>query len=154
MYYPQSYKSNEEDEEEVQDLDVTLYDQIESQWLVLSEASLISCSLSISISVALLLRAFGATPVVFATLGIVVIITALLALINWSEMRQSLKTRLFLCLLAASVATAIATADTVVDWIKVNPAIVNRITISGTVFVAITVALILVIAVGKVKSAR
>lgn len=154
MYYPQPRKSNEEEDEEVQDLDVTLYDRIESQWLVLSEASLISCSLSISISVALLLRAFGATPIVFATLGIVTIIAALLALINWSEMRQSLKTRLFLCLLAASVATAIATADTVVDWIKVNPAIVNRIAISGTAFVAIAVALILVIAVGKVKNAR
>jgi hypothetical protein len=69
-------------------------------------------------------------------------------------MRQSLKTRLFLCLLAASVATAIATADTAADWIKVNPVIVNQIAISGTAFVAIAVALILVIAVGKVKNAR
>lgn len=155
MYYPQPYRSEEtEEDEQEESLDLTLYDRIDSQWLALFEGSLVFCSLSISASAALLLRAFGFTPVVFATLGIVAIIVGLLAAINWGQINQRLKTRLALCLLAATVAVAIATADTVVDWIKVNPDTINRIVNASALIATVVIALILLLLAGRVKNAR
>lgn len=155
MYYPQPYRPEEaEKDEQEESLDLTLYDRIDSQWLALSEGSLIFCSLSISASVALLLRAFGFTPVVFATLGIVAIIVSLLATINWSQINQRLKTRLALCLLAAAVAVVIATADTVIDWIKVNPDTINRVVTTSVLIGAVGVALVLLFLAGRIKNAR
>lgn len=155
MYYPQPYKSDETEEEEQDEvLDLTLYNRIDSQWLVLSEGSLMFCSLSISASAALLLRAFGFTPVVFVTLGIVAIIVGLLATINWGEINQRLKTRLALCLLAATVAVTIATADTVVDWIKVNPDTINRIVNTSALIGTVVIALLLLLLAGRIKNAR
>ena len=155
MYYPQPYRPGEpEEEEQEESLDLTLYDRIDSQWLALSECSFVFCSLSISASAALLLRAFGFTPVVFATFGIVAIIVGLLATINWSQINQRLKTRLALCLLAATVATVIATADTVVDWLKVNPDTINRIVNASALIGAVGVALVFLFLAGRIKNAR
>lgn len=155
MYYPQPYRPDEtEEKEQGEELDLTLYDRIDSQWLALFEGSLVFCSLSISASTALLLRAFGFTPVVFATLGIVAIIVSLLATINWSQINQRLKTRLALCLLAATVAATIATADTVVDWIKVNPDTINRIVNTSVLIGATVIALIFLFLAGRIKNAR
>lgn len=155
MYYPQPYRPEEtEEDEQEESLDLTLYDRIDSQWLALFEGSLVFCSLSISASAALLLRAFGFTPVVFGTLGIVAIIVGLLATINWRDINQRLKTRLALCLLAATVAVTIATADTVVDWIKVNPDTINRIVNVSALIGTVVIALVLLLLAGRVKNAR
>lgn len=153
MYYPQPYSPNEEEEQELEAIDVTLYDRIESQWTTFFESSLLFCTLSISTSVALLLRAFGATPIVFLALGIAVITVAILAVINWSELNQRLKTRLLLCLLAASVAIAIVTTDAVVDWVKLNPLIINRIVNVSAIVATVVISLVFVALVGKVKNA-
>lgn len=148
MYYPQPYRPEEEEEEEQEVLDLTLYDRIESQWIVFSETSLIFSALSASTFGALLLRAFGFTPVVFGILGIATIIITIIAVINWNQMSQRRKNRLFLGLLATATATLITTADTVLDIIKLNPVTVSRI-INTFVIVGIIMIVLIVMAFAR-----
>ena len=155
MYYPQPYRPEEEEEEEEEQevLDLTLYDRIESQWIVFSETSLVFCALSASTLGALLLRAFGFTPVVFGILGIATIIITIIATINWNQMSQRRKNRLFLGLLAITTATLITTADTVIDLIKLNPVTFSHI-INTSVILGITmIALIVMIFAKRTKNA-
>lgn len=155
MYYPQPYRPEEEEEEEEQEvLDLTLYDRIESQWIVFSETSLIFSTLSASTLGTLLLRAFGFTPAAFGILGIATIVITIIAIINWSQMSQRRKNRLFLGLLATATATLITTADTVLDLIKLNPVTVSRI-INTSVIVGIIMTVLIVMAFARrTKNAR
>lgn len=154
MYYPQPYKPEEEEEEEEEVLDLTLYDRIESQWIVFSETSLIFSALSASTLGTLLLRAFGFTPVVFGILGIATIIIMIIATINWNQMSQRRKNRLSLGLLATATATIITTADTVIDLIKLNPVTFCHI-INTSVIVGIIMIILIVMAfVRRTKNAR
>lgn len=155
MYYPQPYKPEEEEEEEEQEgLDLTLYDRIESQWIVFSETSLIFSALSASTLGALLLRAFGFTPVAFGILGIATITITTIAIVNWSQMSQRRKNRLFLGLLATATATLITTADTVLDLIKLNPATISRIINTSVIVGIIMIVLIVMAFARRTKNAR
>ena len=155
MYYPQPYRPEEEEQEEEQEvLDLTLYDRIESQWIIFSETSLIFCTLSASTLGALLLRAFGFTPVIFGILGISTIIIAIIVIINWSQMSQRKRNRLFLGLLATATATIITTADTVVDIIKLNPITVSHIVNTSVILGIIMIVLIFMTLARRTKNAR
>ena len=155
MYYPQPYRPEEEEEEEEEEvLDLTLYDRIESQWIVFTETSLIFCTLSVSTLGALLLRAFGFTPVVFGILGIATIIITIIAVINWNQMSQRRKNRLFLGLLATATATLITTADIVLDLIKLNPVTVSRIINTSVIVGIIMIVLIVMVFARRTKNAR
>lgn len=155
MYYPQPYRPEEEEEEEEQEvLDLTLYDRIESQWIVFSETSLVFCTLSASTLGTSLLRAFGSTSVAFGILGIATIIIVIVAIINWSQINQRRRNRLFLGLLATATATAITTADTVIDLIKLNPVIFNHIINTSAIVGIIMIVLIIMAFARRMKNAR
>ena len=155
MYYPQPYRPEEEEEEEEQEvLDLTLYDRIESQWIVFSETSLVFCTLNASTLGTLLLRAFGFTPAAFGILGIATIIITIVAIINWSQINQRRRNRLFLGLLATTTATAITTADTVIDLIKLNPVTFSHIINTSAIVGIIMIVLIFMAFVRRTKNAR
>ena len=154
MYYPQPYRPEEEEEEEQEVLDLTLYDRIESQWIIFSETSLVFCTLSASTLGTLLLRAFDSTSVAFGILGIATIIIVIIAIINWSQMNQRRRNRLFLGLLATTTATAITTADTVIDLIKLNPVTFSHIINTSVIVGIIMIVFIIMAFARRTKNAR
>jgi hypothetical protein len=141
----QQYQVDASERAETRKKRLSLYDRMDSQWLVYAEIGFTITAILGSATVLCFLRVFGAGALAVSMALIVLIAGILLMIFFWGELDPSpYKLRSFLSLVGLVAAMTVALSDTAVDFTRHYWAVLQSATILTGVASLIVFSLILV----------